>query len=237
MTITCPLTTLESGETVQFIPKLMQPGQKWLISGLPANLRIPDGVRRYYCTEPGSIFMQNLRNEAAQNKKRGGGGRGGLVFPKVHNCNVSYIRKTKFPISGVRNPMVERGFMISNICSWKRVHYSENVCNSEHQKASVFGRFIIPINDTLLYLIFGITNPISFFGYMNFLNYKPSERTTPKNNAGAEKMHSRQFICIWQNLWIALLTWRGILLPKMSFIQYHYNFIFTNRGCRDNNRG
>ncbi|XP_030838783.1 EGF-like repeat and discoidin I-like domain-containing protein 3 isoform X2 [Strongylocentrotus purpuratus] len=52
VTITCPLTTLESGETVQFIPKLMQPGQEVLISGLPAILVIPDSVRRYYCTEP-----------------------------------------------------------------------------------------------------------------------------------------------------------------------------------------
>eukprot|EP00057_Strongylocentrotus_purpuratus_P008864 XP_011663338.1 PREDICTED: EGF-like repeat and discoidin I-like domain-containing protein 3 [Strongylocentrotus purpuratus] len=30
----------------------MQPGQKVLISGLPAILLIPDSVRRYYCTEP-----------------------------------------------------------------------------------------------------------------------------------------------------------------------------------------
>ncbi|XP_030852608.1 putative apolipoprotein(a)-like protein 2 [Strongylocentrotus purpuratus] len=61
-TMSCPLITLESGETVQLIPKPMQSDLDWLISDLPADLQIPDDVQRYYCTEPGSICMQNPRN-------------------------------------------------------------------------------------------------------------------------------------------------------------------------------
>eukprot|EP00057_Strongylocentrotus_purpuratus_P014279 XP_011668753.1 PREDICTED: lactadherin-like [Strongylocentrotus purpuratus] len=52
VTVSCRLITLESGETVQFIPKLVQPDQKWSKSDLPAGYLIPDDVRRYYCTEP-----------------------------------------------------------------------------------------------------------------------------------------------------------------------------------------
>eukprot|EP00057_Strongylocentrotus_purpuratus_P027070 XP_011681544.1 PREDICTED: coagulation factor V-like [Strongylocentrotus purpuratus] len=50
--MSCPLITLESGETVQLIPKPMQPDLDWLISDLPTDVPIPDDVRRYYCTEP-----------------------------------------------------------------------------------------------------------------------------------------------------------------------------------------
>eukprot|EP00057_Strongylocentrotus_purpuratus_P014790 XP_011669264.1 PREDICTED: neurogenic locus Notch protein-like [Strongylocentrotus purpuratus] len=50
--MSCPVITLESGETVQLIPKPMQPDLDWLISDLPTDVPIPDDVRRYYCTEP-----------------------------------------------------------------------------------------------------------------------------------------------------------------------------------------
>ena len=66
--MSCPLITLESGETVQLIPKPMQPDLDWLISDLPADLQIPDDVQRYYCTEPGKIYMQKPRNEVARKK-------------------------------------------------------------------------------------------------------------------------------------------------------------------------
>lgn len=59
----CPSITLESGETVQLIPKPVQPDLD-----LPTDLPIPDDVRRYYCTLPGSIYMQNPRNEVTRNK-------------------------------------------------------------------------------------------------------------------------------------------------------------------------
>ena len=58
--MSCPLITLESGETVQLIPKPMQPDLDWLISDLQTDLQIPDDVRRYYCTEPGRTYMQML---------------------------------------------------------------------------------------------------------------------------------------------------------------------------------
>ena len=50
----------------------MQSDLDWLISNLPADLQIPDDVRRYYCTEPGSIFMRNPRNAWGGTKKGGG---------------------------------------------------------------------------------------------------------------------------------------------------------------------
>eukprot|EP00057_Strongylocentrotus_purpuratus_P010883 XP_011665357.1 PREDICTED: lactadherin-like [Strongylocentrotus purpuratus] len=55
--MSCPLITLESGETVQFIPKPMQSDLDWLISNLPTDLPIPDTERRYYCTEPGGVVL------------------------------------------------------------------------------------------------------------------------------------------------------------------------------------
>ncbi|XP_030834308.1 EGF-like repeat and discoidin I-like domain-containing protein 3 [Strongylocentrotus purpuratus] len=69
--MSCPLTTLESGETVQLIPKPMQSDLDWLISNLPADLQIHHDVQRYYCTEPACLSHPCLHGDTCEETDTG----------------------------------------------------------------------------------------------------------------------------------------------------------------------